>query len=56
MGIKSEMVTFRLGPKLREELEKAAAEDEMVLGEFVRYVLADYLKHRPVDSTEEPAA
>ena len=44
MPLKTRTLTIRLGPTLRENLEKAAADAEMALGEFVRYVLADYLK------------
>ena len=49
MATKTETLTIRVGPKFRADLAAAAAEDEMTLGEFVRYVLADYLRHRPRD-------
>jgi predicted HicB family RNase H-like nuclease len=47
MATKTTTLSVRLGPKLREQLEHAATEVEMTLGEFVRYVLAEHLKHRP---------
>ena len=46
MATKTTTLSVRLGPKLREQLEQAAAETEMTLGEFVRYIAAEYLKHR----------
>jgi hypothetical protein len=47
MATKTQTLTIRLGPKLRAELERVADEDEMALGELVRYILTDYLRHRP---------
>lgn len=47
MATKTTTLSVRLGPKLREQLEHEAAEMEMTLGEFVRYALAEHLKHRP---------
>jgi predicted HicB family RNase H-like nuclease len=46
MATKTETLTIRVGPKLRADLAAAAAEDEMTLGEFVRYVLAEHLRRR----------
>ena len=43
-GMKSETVKFRLGPELKAELEQAAYDQEMRLGEFIRWALAEYLR------------
>jgi len=40
---KTSTLTIRLGPKLREELEKHAYHQEMALGEFIRYAVSQYL-------------
>lgn len=42
--MKSETVKFRLGPQLKEEIEQAAYDQEMRLGEFIRYALSEYLR------------
>lgn len=47
MATKTTAITFRVGPKLKAALEAAATDDEKSLGEFVRWVLQDYLDHRP---------
>jgi len=44
MATKTNTLTLRLGPKLREELEQAAYDQEMALGEFVRYAVSEYLR------------
>lgn len=49
MAHKTQTLTIRLGPRLREDLERAAARSEMTLGEFVRHVLLDYLKHNQTE-------
>lgn len=51
MATKTESINLRVGPKLREQIEAAAAENEMSLGEFVRYVLADWLRDYALDVT-----
>jgi predicted HicB family RNase H-like nuclease len=43
MATKTTTLSVRLGPKLRAQLEQAAAEMEMTLGEFVRYALQQRL-------------
>lgn len=42
--IKTEIVSFRIGPKLRAELERQAFDAEMSLGEFVRAILIAHAK------------
>jgi uncharacterized protein (DUF1778 family) len=44
VATKTTTLTLRLGPKLREELERAAYYQEMTLGEFVRYAVSQYLR------------
>lgn len=44
MATKTDKISLRLGPQLREELEQAAHYQEMRLGEFVRYALSEYLR------------
>jgi predicted HicB family RNase H-like nuclease len=43
MATKTTTLTIRLGPKLRNQLEQAAENREMTLGEYVRHVLQDHL-------------
>jgi predicted DNA binding CopG/RHH family protein len=50
MAIKTERVTLRLGPELLEATEQAAYNQEMALGEFIRYALAEYLRLQKEDS------
>ncbi len=49
MATKTETITLRVGPKLKAELEVAAAEVEMTVGEFVRHAIADYLRRLRID-------
>jgi hypothetical protein len=52
-GMKSETLKFRLGPQLKEELEHAAYDQEMRLGEFIRYALAEYLRSQENPTHED---
>jgi predicted HicB family RNase H-like nuclease len=47
VATKTKNISIRIGPKLHAELMQAAAENEMTLGEFIRYVVVEYLKHTP---------
>jgi len=55
MAIKSTTLTLRLGPRLREELEQAAYDEEMALGEFVRFAVNQYLQIR-ANLKEDPTS
>jgi predicted HicB family RNase H-like nuclease len=50
--MKSETLKFRLGPQLKEELEHAAYDQEMRLGEFIRYALSEYLRSQENPTNE----
>ncbi len=52
MATKTNTLTLRLGPKLREELEQAAYDQEMTLGEFVRYAVAEFLRKEQTDESD----
>lgn len=52
MALKTEIVHFRVGPELLGQLQQEAYDQEMRLGEFVRYALAQYLAKQE-DSTDE---
>lgn len=55
--MKSETVKFRLGPQLKEEIEQAAYDQEMRLGEFIRYALSEYLRQQePSDHVSDQHA
>ena len=55
--MKSETVKFRLGPQLKEEIEQAAFDMEMRLGEFIRYALSEYLRQQePSDHVSDQHA
>lgn len=41
---KSETVKFRLPPRMLDDLKGAAFEREMHVGEFLRYLIAQYLE------------
>ena len=42
--MKTETVHIRIGPEFKAELEQAAYDQEMRLGEFIRWALAEYLR------------
>ena len=41
---KTELLSLRMGSGLKAELEQAAYDQEMRLGEFIRWALAEYLR------------
>lgn len=47
MATKTETLTLRIGPKLKADLELAAAREEMTVSEVARYILAEWMR-RPV--------
>jgi hypothetical protein len=53
MATKTTTLTVRVGPRLREQIEERAAEAEMNTGEFVRFVMAEYI--RSLEETDRTA-
>jgi len=51
MALKTEIIHFRVGPELLGQLQQHAYDQEMRLGEFVRYALSQYLSDQE-DSDE----
>jgi len=44
MALKTEIIHFRVGPELLGQLQQHAYDQEMRLGEYVRWALSEYLR------------